>query len=222
MEVNEESEPSPVFQAEKETQLYIDPKRAKVPKDWIWINTGEEGFYCANMVVTGGRMLNPKSIQMFNNNVTYLVKQKFAKPLHLACSFKSIEELNDIFKYFDAADICECCPEEDLQLLQLDSTNKAGDIKKKHCWRSNSCEYVVVPGEKRCSSCVCLMKILKKKKTKATKVGKLKKTQVELKNLRKKNQRSTTKIMVQILLFYFDIFIIKHSNYFLAGNESRN
>ena len=47
MEVNEESEPSPVFQAEKETQLYIDPKRAKVPKDWIWINTGEEGFYCA-------------------------------------------------------------------------------------------------------------------------------------------------------------------------------
>lgn len=203
MDVDEEREPDTASQAEEESSLIIiDPKLATLPKDWTWINSGEEGFNCVKMVVSSGKILNPKSIQILNNNVTYLVKQKPAKPLHLAHSFKSIEELNDIFKYFDDAPICEGCPEEELQLLQLDSAKIEEGIKKKHCWRSSHCEYIVVPGEKRCPSCSSLLNMFRKKKTKPTKAAKLKKTQVELKNLRIKNQRATTKIMVCFVICF--------------------
>jgi len=174
----------------------IDHTLVSLPKDWQWIKSGEEGLFAVKMVFIGKRFHNLKSIRLMNKEVHYFAKTKPLTPPHLADKYQSIKELDDIFKYFDDAPLCEGCPEEELMLLQIDSTKDADGIRKTHCWRSKSCELITLPGEKKCQSCLCLKKLLTKRKSRVSPMDKLKKTQTELKNIRMKNQRALTKIMV--------------------------
>jgi hypothetical protein len=151
------------------------------------------------------------------------VKTKPSTAPYLADQFKSIKELDDIFKYFDEAPLCEGCAEKELMLLQIDSTKDVDGIRKTHCWRSSSCALITVPGEKKCESCDGLKKMLTKRKNKASSsVEKLKKTQMELKNQRLKNQRAITKIMVIGLNLNFPCFINNNNFYIISENETRD
>ena len=189
LEVNIKEEPidydsEPQTAGEEVRQPPIDPKLVTIPKNWSWVNnsSGDE-LCCVNIVFDGNRVLNPKSIRIIGNLVVYNVWQNYAVPSHLAETFNSVQALNDIIKYFDAAAICEGCPEKDLMLLELDSAKipAEGIRKSSRCWRSGSCEYVVVPGEHKCPSCVRLNKFLQKKKS-----------QMENKKLKIKNRRTKT------------------------------
>ena len=178
----------------------IDPKLVTRPKDWNEFKTNEDGgFGFMKIVVAGSQVLSLKAIRVIDNNVFYYVKSKLITPSHLAGTANSIKELNDVLMYFDAASLCEGCPEKELMLLQHDSSSKvsAEGYKKTHCWRSHTCERIVVPGELKCPSCCGLTNLLKRKKNKSdSKMKKEKKSQVEIKNLRKKLQRSITQMMV--------------------------
>ena len=146
------------------------------------------------LVIQGDNVVAQRAIRLIENVVKYCVNGHSAEPNFLAQTCQSLQELNDILKNFDACPLCEGCPEKEVKLLHLESAKEY--LREDHCWRPSKCEHVVIPGEKKCQQCVCMTRALTKSKKKILKSPKEKKTQVQLKNMRKKNQRAITKIMV--------------------------
>ncbi len=163
---------------------------AHYPKDWHFV---KEDLLFFKLEYLPSKMVFLKSVKVDDTgSVQYYVRGKLCYPDFLSDSFSKIQELNDIIKNFDVIPFCPGCPEEELQLLKADCT--AVGIKKKHAWRSKSCELLCCPGQNRCGCCTILKTILVRKCGKA---NKLEKSRIEVRNHVKKNRRLNSKIMVQ-------------------------
>ena len=165
-----------------------------LPPDWKFINSGENGLHFVKLVFTNYKVETHKAVRILDKSVHYYVRGHLTTPSFLAETCRNLQELNDILKNFDACSLCEGCPEKDLNLMQQNSAKSL--LRDDHRWRPKTCERLLIPGEKQCRQCVGLMKVLKKPVPKSSKSFKLKKTRVQLKNLRLKHRRALTKIMV--------------------------
>ena len=130
----------------------VDFRLVPLPKDWHMLELWGEIHFTKFVRSNAGSVVLQKTLKIAGDiNVGYFEKTESVKPLHLAHSSSRVQELTDIIKYFDLAELCPGCSEEELKVLDFDSTTLG--TRNTHCWRSNECSRIIVPEEKKCSTC---------------------------------------------------------------------
>lgn len=95
-------------------------------------------------------MITKKSLRVLGNSVNYFVRGEICNPSYMACKFESIEELTDILKNFDTAEIC---PGFTVKELGVTNCLSIEGVKNPNNIRYKACEMLVVDGQLKCSSC---------------------------------------------------------------------
>lgn len=177
-----------------------DPFEVTLPRDWSRHGERDQEILFVKLIVQLTRVINEKTLRILGDTVDYFVRGEICYPYHLACTFRTIEELNDIVKNFDESDICPGFTNKELAVTNCSSLE---GVNSPHSLRYKSCEVLVVNGQVKCSSCK-YFDVLKRRKVArqtsscATMKLSLLRSRTEVRNEIKKNKRHNSKILVYL------------------------